>query len=48
MLTQIETDVIQISPNAVLAVRDLFAQRNLDNEYAFRVYVAGRSCSGLQ
>ncbi len=48
MLTQIEMDVIQLSPTAVQAVRDLFAQRNLEDEYAFRVYVAGRSCSGLQ
>ena len=48
MLNQIETDAIRLSPTAVQAVRDLLAQRNLDEEYALRVYVAGRTCSGLQ
>jgi iron-sulfur cluster assembly protein len=48
MLNQIETDTVNLSPTAIQAVRDLIAQRNLDNAYALRVYVAGRSCSGLQ
>jgi len=48
MLNQIETDTICLSPAAAQAVRDLLAQRNLDEEYALRVYVAGRTCSGLQ
>ena len=48
MLNQIETDTIRLSPTATQAVRDLLAQRNLDEEYALRVYVAGRTCSGLQ
>jgi iron-sulfur cluster assembly accessory protein len=48
MLNQIETDAIRLSPTAAQAVRDLIAQRNLAEEYALRVYVAGRTCSGLQ
>ena len=48
MLNQIETDTIYLSPAAAQAVRDLLAQRNLNEEYALRVYVAGRTCSGLQ
>ena len=48
MLNQIETDTIHLSPTAAQAVRDLLAQRNLDDDYALRVYVAGRTCSGLQ
>jgi len=48
MLNQIETDTIRLSPTAAQAVRDLLAQRNLNEEYALRVYVAGRTCSGLQ
>ena len=48
MLNQIETDTIRLSPTAIQAVRDLLAQRNLNEEYALRVYVAGRTCSGLQ
>jgi iron-sulfur cluster assembly accessory protein len=48
MLNQIETDTIRLSPTAAQAVRDLIAQRNLAEEYALRVYVAGRTCSGLQ
>ena len=48
MLNQIEIDAIRLSPTAIQAVRDLLAQRNLNEEYALRVYVAGRTCSGLQ
>jgi len=48
MLNQIETDTIHLSPTAAQAVRDLLAQRNLDEGHALRVYVAGRTCSGLQ
>ncbi len=48
MLNQIEIDTVCLSPTAVQAVRDLLTQRNLDESYALRVYVAGRTCSGLQ
>ncbi len=48
MLNQIETDTIRLSPTAAQAVRDLLVQRNLEEEFALRVYVAGRTCSGLQ
>jgi iron-sulfur cluster assembly accessory protein len=48
MLNQIETDTINLSPAAAQAVRDLLAQRSLGEEFALRVYVTGRTCSGLQ
>ncbi len=45
--TKTEVDGITISPAAASAVRDIFAKRNLEG-YALRVYVAGRSCHGVQ
>jgi len=48
MINQIETETIRLTPNAVQAVRDLITERKLDEAYSLRVYVAGRSCSGLQ
>lgn len=46
---QIETEVVNLTPSAAQAVKDLLAQRNLqDQGYALRVFVAGSSCSGLQ
>jgi iron-sulfur cluster assembly accessory protein len=44
--TQVNT--IEISPNAIQVVKELIAQNNLDDTYALRIYVAGRSCSGYQ
>ena len=48
MDTQVQTDTVQITPAAIQVVRGLLAERNLDESYALRVYVAGRTCSGLQ
>ena len=48
MEPQIKTDAVLLSPLAVQFVRNLLAERNLDTSYALRVYVAGRTCSGLQ
>jgi len=49
MQPEIQTlsDTVSLSPSAVLAVKELLTQRNLEGG-ALRVYVAGRSCSGLQ
>jgi len=41
------TDSIQLTPSAVQAVRELIVQRKMEG-HALRVYVAGRTCSGLQ
>ena len=48
MESQVQTDIVQITPAAIQVVRGLLAERNLDESYALRVYVAGRTCSGLQ
>jgi iron-sulfur cluster assembly accessory protein len=39
---------VALTPAAARVVRTLLTERNLDTTYALRVYVAGRSCSGLQ
>ncbi len=48
MTTPVETQTVQLSPAAAEIVRGLLKDRNLDETYALRVYVAGRTCSGLQ
>jgi iron-sulfur cluster insertion protein len=48
MTTPVETQTVQLSPAAAEIVRGLLKGRNLDESYALRVYVAGRTCSGLQ
>ncbi|MBN2386820.1 MAG: iron-sulfur cluster assembly accessory protein [Anaerolineales bacterium] len=48
MTTEVQTDLILLTPSAAATVRDLLAERSLDDSYGLRVYVAGRSCSGLQ
>jgi len=39
---------IEMTSNAVQMVKELIAQNKLDDTYALRIYVAGRSCSGYQ
>jgi iron-sulfur cluster assembly accessory protein len=46
--TTTTTDAVMLAPAAVQAVRDLMTERNMEPGYGLRVYVAGRSCSGLQ
>ncbi len=46
--TQVQTNTLQLTPTAAKTVREMLAQRSLDNSYALRVYVTGRSCSGYQ
>jgi iron-sulfur cluster assembly accessory protein len=43
-----QTQSVTISPEAAQVVRDLLSQRNLDESYALRVYISGRSCSGFE
>ena len=45
--TQTLTDTVSLSPEAAKAVKELLTERNVEGG-ALRVYVAGRSCSGLQ
>jgi iron-sulfur cluster assembly protein len=46
--TQVQTETIQLTPTAAQMVRDLRAEHNLDESFALRIYVAGKSCSGYQ
>lgn len=39
---------VALTPAAARVVRELLTERNLDSSYALRVYVAGRTCAGLQ
>ena len=46
--TQVQEETITMTAAAAQMVRELRAQHNLDETFALRVYVAGRSCSGYQ
>jgi iron-sulfur cluster assembly accessory protein len=48
MTVSAETDLVQLTPAAAAVVRQLLTERNLDESYALRLYIAGRTCSGLQ
>ena len=48
MTTPVQTQTILLTPKAAEVVRDMFQQRKLDDTFALRVYIAGRTCSGLQ
>lgn len=47
LVEQTKTDVINLTPSAINAVRDLLNQRNLE-DYALRIFVSGGGCSGMQ
>ena len=47
MLQEIETQIVNVSPAAAQAVRDVLAERKLDG-YALRVFVSGGGCCGAQ
>jgi iron-sulfur cluster assembly protein len=46
--TPVQTASVVLTPAAAEVVHDLLRQRSLDESYALRVYVSGRSCSGFQ
>lgn len=48
MATEIQTQSITMTPAAAEMVRGMLKERNLDDTYALRIYVAGRTCSGFQ
>ncbi|MBI4732799.1 MAG: iron-sulfur cluster assembly accessory protein [Chloroflexi bacterium] len=48
MTTPVLTQTVLLTPSAAEIVRGLLKERNLDESYALRVYVAGKSCSGFQ
>ena len=48
MTTLIQTQTVLLTPAAAGIVRNLLQQRKLDESYALRVYVSGRSCSGFE
>ena len=43
----VQTEVINLTPSAVEAVKALLAKRNLEG-YALRVFISGGGCSGFQ
>jgi iron-sulfur cluster assembly protein len=47
MLEDTQTEVVNLTPSAVEAVKALLAKRNLEG-YALRVFVSGSGCSGFQ
>jgi iron-sulfur cluster assembly accessory protein len=48
MTTLLHTSTVSISPTAADIVRDLLKQRNLDESYGLRVFIAGKGCSGFE
>ncbi len=48
MSIEINTQSVSLTPAAAEVVRGLLKERNLDESYALRIYVAGRTCSGYQ
>lgn len=47
-LEQTQAASVALTPSAAEAVRNLMTEKNLAEDYALRVYIAGSSCSGLQ
>lgn len=48
MTIEINTQAVLLTPAAADIVRGLLKERDLDDTYALRIYVAGRTCSGFQ
>ncbi len=44
---QVNIEVVQLTPAAVNAVREILAEKNL-MDHALRVFVSGSGCSGIQ
>jgi len=44
----VQTTSVTLTSAAAEVVRGLLKERNLDDSYALRVYIAGKSCSGFQ
>ncbi len=44
---QIKTEVVQLTPSAVAAVKEILAEKNLV-DHALRIFVSGGGCSGIQ
>lgn len=48
MTIDIQAQAVTLTPSAAQMVRGLLKERSLDETYALRVYVSGRTCSGFQ
>jgi len=48
MTTLTQTTTVSLTPAAAEVVRGLLTERNLDDTYALRVFISGRSCSGFE
>ena len=47
LIEQEKTELINLTPSAIQAIRDLMEKREL-NGYALRIFVSGGGCAGLQ
>jgi len=47
LIEQEKTELINLTPSAIQAIRDLMEKRELDG-YALRIFVSGGGCAGLQ
>lgn len=48
MVAPDQTTSVMLTPAAAEVVRGMLQERSLDESFALRVYVSGRSCSGYQ
>lgn len=48
MTTPTNLQAVTLTPAAADVIRQLIKDRNLDDSFAFRIYIAGRTCSGFQ
>ena len=48
MTLETKVQSVTLSPAAAEIVRNMMKERNLDDTYALRLYIAGRTCSGFQ
>jgi len=48
MLQEIDTDTVTLSPAAALAVQGIMTEKQLEDGYALRVFVAGGGCCSVQ
>ena len=47
MQPAIDTKLVNVTPTAIQAIQELMTEKNLVG-YAFRLFIAGKSCSGYQ
>ncbi|MCS7011939.1 MAG: iron-sulfur cluster assembly accessory protein [Anaerolineales bacterium] len=48
MTTPTSLQAVTLTPSAAEMIRQLIKERKLDDSFAFRIYIAGRTCSGFR